>query len=731
MTLYIDVALPVPLRERFTYRYALPSPPRAGSRVKVPFGGRTLVGVVIGTRNTSGIPTNKIKDTLEILDDCPSLPEELLTLCQWGANYYLHPIGEVISAALPQRLREGLQPEKNMHYEHTQEGKGLPSEALKRAKKQQEIHQHLLEYKHITNHQMAELSFSKQALKTLIDKRLVQLREIDEQVSPTQPSYTYTREQPLQLNPEQQTAFDTILYHHFQCYLLQGSTGSGKTEVYLQVIARVLQAGQQALILIPEIGLSPQTLGRFKKRFSVPIVELHSNIAEGERAKNWQQAKNGQARIVIGTRLASLTPFKNLGVIIIDEEHDRSYKQQDGFKYSARDLSVYRAHSLKIPIILGSATPSLESLHNANIEKYKKLTINSRAGNAKPPTFELIDQKKQKLQSGLTSTAIQALEHTIQKEEQALIFINRRGYAPALLCHSCGWGAICQSCDARMTLHQTPPHLLCHYCERRKSIPRNCPNCGDNSLHTAGYGTEQIEETLNQLFPHIQVIRIDRDTTRGKKSLELKLQKAEKNKACIFIGTQMLAKGHHLPNLTLVVIPDADQGLMSSDFRGLENMGQLITQVAGRAGREEKAGRVLIQSHTPDHPLLHTLINSGYSRFSDQLLALRRQSKLPPYENMTLFRAESKRADNCKDFLQVALQLLNKRPEYTAEIRFAGPFPSLQEKINDRYRYSLSITGTSRKTLKRAVTEITQDLDQHALSKRVRWSIIMDPQSLD
>ncbi len=731
MTLYINVALPIPLRERFTYRYALPTSPHAGARVKVPFGGRIMIGVIIGTSNTSDIPANKIKDTLETLDDCPSLTEELLTLCQWGADYYQHPIGEVISAALPQRLREGLPPEKNTHYEHTQEGKGLPLEALKRAKKQQEIHQYLLKYRHITTPQFAEQNFSKQALKTLIDKKLIQLCEIDEPELLAQSCDTQTKEQPLLLNSEQRDAFNAILYHRFQCYLLQGATGSGKTEVYLQVIARVLQAGQQALVLIPEIGLSPQTLGRFKKRFSVPIVELHSNIAEGERAKNWLQAKNGQAQIVIGTRLASLTPFKNLGIIIIDEEHDRSYKQQDGFKYSARDLSVYRAHTLNIPIILGSATPSLESLHNANTAKYKKLIINSRAGNAKPPTFQLIDQKQQKLQSGLTSTAIEALESTIQKDEQALIFVNRRGYAPALLCHSCGWNAICQSCDSRMTLHQSPPHLLCHYCERKRSIPHNCPNCGDNNLQTAGYGTEQIEETLNRLFPHIEIIRIDRDTTKGKKSLTSKLQKAEKNNACIFIGTQMLAKGHHLPNLTLVVIPDADQGLMSSDFRGLENMGQLITQVAGRAGREEKAGRVLIQSHTPDHPLLHTLINSGYSLFSEQLLTLRKQSKLPPYENMTLFRAESKRANNCKDFLQIILQILNKNSEYSAEIRVAGPFPSLQEKINDRYRYNLNITGASRKTLKKAVTEIIQGLDQHALSKRVRWSIIMDPQSLD
>ncbi|MFL0801490.1 MAG: primosomal protein N' [Agarilytica sp.] len=725
MTLYIDVALPVPLRESFTYRYALSIPPHAGSRVKVPFGGRTLVGVVIATQNTTDISTGKIKDTLEILDNTPCLPEELLTLCQWGANYYQHPIGEVISAALPQRLREGLQPEKHTHYEHTQEGKGLPSEALKRAKKQQEIHQHLLEHQHITHAQINDQAFSKQAMKALMDKGLIQLHETEQPEQPSQTDAPITNEQALQLNPEQKTAFDMVLYHRFQCYLLQGATGSGKTEVYLQVIARVLQAGQQALILIPEIGLSPQTLGRFKKRFSVPIVELHSNIAEGERAKNWQKAKNGQARIVIGTRLASLTPFKNLGVIIIDEEHDRSYKQQDGFKYSARDLSVYRAHTLNIPIILGSATPSLESLHNANTNKYKKLVINSRAGNAKPPTFELIDQKKQTLHSGLTNKAIEAIEHTIQKEEQVLIFVNRRGYAPALICHSCGWGAICQSCDARMTLHQSPPHLLCHYCERRRPIPRNCPNCGDNDLHTAGYGTEQIEEILTQRFPLTEIIRIDRDTTKGKKSLEQKLQKAEKNKACIFIGTQMLAKGHHLPNLTLVVIPDADQGLMSSDFRGLENMGQLITQVAGRAGREQKAGRVLIQSHTPDHPLINTLVVAGYYIFAEKLLAIRNNSHLPPSTNSACFKAESKRIENCQLLLREIKRFINQE---FANIRLVliGPLPEPQEKINGRYRYTLTLRSESRTTLHNVAARILKHIEQIALAKRTRWSLDID-----
>ncbi len=726
MTQYVEVALPVPLRETYTYLCSSSHSPLVGARVKVPFRNRTLVGIVIGTHNTPNIPKNKIKNVLETLEDTPSLPKELLTLCQWGAHYYQHPIGEVIFAALPQRLRDGLSPEKNTHLEHTQEGKGLPAEALKRAKKQQEIHQYLLEHKYITKAQITDLNFSKAAIKALTNKGLVQLIESGKPEEPSQTYSSLTKESPLTFNTEQQIAFDAIRYHHFQCYLLQAATGSGKTEVYLHVIARVLQAGQQALILIPEIGLSPQTLGRFKKRFSVPVVELHSNIAEGERARNWQQAKNGQARIVIGTRLASLTPFQNLGVIIIDEEHDRSYKQQDGFKYSARDLSVYRAHTLNIPIILGSATPSLESLHNANTKKYKKLTINSRAGNAKAPTFELIDQKKQKLQSGLTSAAIHALEHTIQNEEQALIFVNRRGYAPALLCHSCGWGAVCQSCDARMTLHQTPPHLLCHYCERRKSIPRHCPNCGDSNLHTVGYGTEQIEETLNQLFPHIEIIRIDRDTTRGKKSLEQKLQKAEKNKACIFIGTQMLAKGHHLPNLTLVIIPDADQGLMSSDFRGLENMGQLITQVAGRAGREEKSGRVLIQSHTPEHPLLNELIHNGYIKFAEKLLNMRHSSQLPPFQYSAQFQAESKRTENCREFLSEIKRIYHHETRATNGFRIIGPIPASPEKTNERFRYRLIAYHPHRAPLSELLTNIIKQLEKSALARRTRWSIDID-----
>lgn len=731
MPLFLKVALPVPIRDTFSYRYTLPSSPTIGARVRVPFGHRELIGIITQIEDSCDIPTEKLKDIRELLDDKPLLPEELLSLCAWGANYYHHPIGEVLSAATPQRFRDGKAPTIAKAYVHTQEGKGLPAKALGRAKKQQAIHQHLLEHESLEEAELAAYAFSKTTIKALIEKNILTAVDL------SNTSDTHSTEEADVLketakapNDEQANVLSALRYHKYTCYLLQGSTGSGKTEIYLQAIARVLQAGQQALVLIPEIGLSPQTIARFRQRFNLPIAELHSNVAEGQRAQNWQNAKSGQAKIIIGTRLSSLTPFKNLGIIIIDEEHDQSYKQQDGFKYSARDLCIYRAHTLNIPIILGSATPSLESIHNANTGKYEKLIMRHRAGNARPPKITTIDLKNQTTQAGLSKESLQHLSQVVERDEQALIFLNRRGYAPVLICHSCGWNAQCQSCDARMTLHQHPPHLLCHYCERRRSKPKSCPNCGNFELQTAGYGTEQLEQALIALFPQTEIVRVDRDSTQRKASFELKLKKAQENKACIFVGTQMLAKGHHLPNLTLVVVLDADQGLMSSDFRGLEQMGQLITQVAGRAGREDKLGHVLVQSHTPDHPLLTLLLEGGYERYAAQLLSIRASSRLPPFQFVASFRAESKRAENCIEFLNIVARALHTNNSAAEGIKTLGPIPAALEKVNNRYRYSYNVLSESRLSLQINLARAIKEIDQHALAKRTRWSLIVDPISL-
>ncbi len=728
---FLEVALPIPLRADFTYRYVGDKTCSPGARVKVPFRGRELIGIIINTPQTPSFAPEKIKDIIALLDAEAFFTTELLSLCRWGAHYYQHPLGEVIHAALPQRFREGLHPASPMVYVHTQEGKGLTHEALKRAKQQQKVHQYLLENTSLDPENIEHAGLTKAAIQSLISKGLVEKIQASQAAPapltpPPESVNSGPNESPIELNEEQQQALDEIRYHHYQCYLLQGVTGSGKTEVYLQAIARVIQSGQQALVLIPEIGLSPQTLDRFKKRFNVPIAVLNSNVSEGERAKQWHDTKLGHAKIVIGTRLASLTPFLNLGIIIVDEEHDRSYKQQDGFKYSARDISIYRAHTLNIPIILGSATPSLESLHNALNQKFKRLIMKKRAGKAIPPHVTAVDLKNQNIHAGLTETALKQLTATIENKEQALIFVNRRGFAPSLLCHQCGWHAHCPNCDARMTYHMSAAQLICHYCERRKPIPHKCPDCASQKILTAGYGTEQIEQTLSDMFPETAVVRVDRDTTQKKNALAEKLKYGDRPEACIFVGTQMLAKGHHLPNLTLVVIADADQGLMSPDFRAAEKMGQLIAQVSGRAGRAEKPGHVIVQSYTPDHPLLNQLISKGYNTFANALLTQRQSASLPPFSHQAIFRAESKRPDNAMQFLKMVKSLLTPvLSGFSASL--LGPLPASIEKISDRYRFTLEVNSENKKQLLGLLALKLPEIDQQALSKRTRWSLEVDP----
>lgn len=736
VTCLLQVALPLPLPQLFDY--LPPSSQQAtvysgqmqpGQRVLVPFGNRELVGIVVNVTQTGEFSTENLKAVIQFLEHEPSLPSELLNLCQWAANYYHHPLGEVLSAALPLRYRkqEAREDLRTPVWMHTTEGLGLPETALKRSKKQQLLHQYLLQHRHIGAEECARLDISTAVCKALADKGLIHTIMLESEVN------THTEallsSAGLTLNNEQQAALKSLRYHQFQSYLLHSVTGSGKTEVYMQIIARVLETGKQALVLIPEIGLTPQTLARFHQRFQVQIAELHSRVSEVERARNWEKARSGHARIVIGTRLAALTPLKAAGVIIVDEEHDASYKQQDGFRYSARDISIYRAHQLNIPIVLGSATPSLESLHNALSGRYQYLHLQSRAGVAKPPKLQTIDLRAQAVTAGISNEALSAIEQTIRQGQQALVFINRRGYAPVLFCAHCGWSARCPSCELNFTLHQQPPRLHCHHCDSRRAVPQSCPNCKHPNLQHSGAGTEQVVEFLDKHFSQVPVVRIDRDTTRNKDSMEKLLAEANEGKACILVGTQMLAKGHHLPGLTLVVVLDTDQGLMSPDYKALERLGQLLTQVSGRAGREQVEGKVLLQSLQPEHPLLQTLINEGYEAFAQQLLQTRQHAHLPPYTYSALFRAESKRGENALELLAFIKRELLRQQTASSQtpLKILGPFPALIEKLNHRYRYQLQIYCADRRKLHTALDSCLPPIYQNALSRRTRWSIDIDP----
>jgi len=529
------------------------------------------------------------------------------------------------------------------------------------------------------------------------------------------------------LTPSQEEAVQKILEvpNSFQAFLLFGITGSGKTEVYLQVIDNILKQNKQALVLVPEIGLTPQTILRFQQRFRVPIAVLHSGLTDRERHNAWLQALNGDARIIIGTRSAIFTPMKNPGVIIVDEEHDTSFKQQEGLRYSARDLSIVRAQLEHIPVVLGSATPSFESLHNVKSKRYQLLELPERAGNAVHPVFHLIDLRKQPTLHGLSSILINHIQKHLDQNSQVLIFLNRRGFSPTLICHQCGWIANCKRCDARMTLHQQPFHLQCHHCGASRSVDKVCLDCGAQNLFSLGAGTERIEEALQEHFPKIKIIRIDRDTTRKKGSLEDKLGEIHAGEPCILVGTQMLAKGHHFSEVNLSVILNADSGLFSTDFRGVERTAQLILQVAGRSGRMEKPGEVILQTYHPEHILLRVLLEQGYHQFAELALKERESAGFPPYQFLALIRAESARIGDSMGFLFEIKELLNNFKNN--KILILGPIPAAMQKKAGKHRAQLLLQSSQRKLLKNNLNYLIENLSQLKHKSRVRWSIDVDP----
>jgi primosomal protein N' (replication factor Y) len=734
--LLLEIALPVPLRRHFDYL-----PPehwtqeqlcalQPGVLVRVPFGRQELIGVLLQTKTASDQPLHKLRPALAIIDAKPALDAELLNLCLWAADYYQCAPGEALQTALPVLLRQGEPAHLRGEavFSLTTEGKGLPEGALKRAPKQAALLAALQTQEYITRAQLEQLDIPRTIANTLIDKQLVKIITLPP--SAFTPPAELLREPSLPLSNEQQQAFDQIGYGDFKIYLLDGATGSGKTEIYLQAIEATLREGKQALVLVPEIGLTPQTLERFQRRFNLPIVALHSGLNDRERLDAWLQAREGMARIIIGTRSALFTPLKEPGIIIIDEEHDGSFKQQDGFRYSARDLAAIRAHRLGIPLILGSATPALETLHNARQHRYQHLRLQARAGNAKPPEIQLLDIRGEILHEGFAQASLDAIGDTLRQGNQALVFLNRRGYAPALECHDCGWLANCNHCDARMTVHQTPRHLHCHYCDHQRALPRRCPSCNSSKIQPLGQGTERSELVLQALFPEVKVIRVDRDSTRNKNSMEKLLADVHTGEPCILVGTQMLAKGHHFENVTLVVIIDADAGLFSTDFRGPERMGQLLLQVAGRAGRAEKPGRVILQSHHTDHPLVQTLVFQGYHALAELVLQERQITQLPPFRHLALLRAESKQAQVALSFLQQARQLLEALQPASPALHYLGPLPAMMEKRGDRFRYQLHINAAQRKPLQGLLSALALQLENHPLASKVRWSLDVDPQDM-
>jgi primosomal protein N' (replication factor Y) len=729
----LRVAVPSPLRRCFDYIAPNASHEQAeviACRVLVPFGRKRHVAFVLAQVDASQIDEAKLKEVEAIIDEAPLIPHVMVRLLQWASEYYQYPIGEVIFGALPGLLRQGkvAQAKTESCWRLSKAGASVDIDSLLRAPRQQALLKLLatagdgLSAAQITETQVHWRS----PMRVLVEKGWV---EVVERAEVLLAAEDVCVDKP-KLNAAQQNAVSTIVegLGGFDVFLLHGITGSGKTEVYLTIIEQALGLQQQALVLVPEIGLTPQLVQRFQARFAVPVVVLHSGLSDQQRLNAWLWARDGQAAIVIGTRSAVFTPLARPGVIILDEEHDVSFKQQDGFRYSARDVAIKRGQLENVPVVLGSATPSLETLENCNKGRYIKLELPQRAGVATAPEIAVLDVRKQPMLEGLSSALLNAMQRHLDQGGQVLLFLNRRGYAPVLLCHDCGWVAKCQRCDAHMSLYQGGGRLRCHHCGKEQTANTQCPDCESTALQPVGAGTERLEEALKQRFPAIGVVRIDRDTTRRKGAMESLLDSVHDGSNRILVGTQMLAKGHHFPHVTLVGIVDVDQGLFSADFRATERMAQLIIQVAGRAGRAEKAGQVLIQTHHPDHPLLNMLLREGYTAFATAALEERRQALWPPFSHLALLRAEAVEQSLPMNFLAHARKLAEAYG--IQEVQLLGPIPAPMERRAGRFRAQLLIQAENRAHLHQLLTPWVRQLEKDKLGRKVRWSLDVDPQEM-
>ena len=724
----LQVAVPVPVRRRFDYLPPQPgwSPPvRPGVRVRVPFGRTSAVGVVVDVVSDSTMDGTRLKRVREVIDDEPLLDPMILELLVWASGYFQHPIGEVVTGTLPRLLRLGRAPQaaQTVLYAATAAGTDAFTRGIARAPIQERLLRLMRTGGSVSETALAaEHREWRRPLRALIAKGWVESMV-------EAPHAAESVDRPT-LNADQQHAVDAVLgqLSTFAPFVLDGVTGSGKTEVYLRVIERVVETGRQALVLIPEIGLTPQLLARFHARLSCRVEALHSGLSDGERLSAWTHARNGTAEVIVGTRSAVFVPLARPGLFIVDEEHDLSLKQQEGFRYSARDLAVVRARDASVPILLGSATPSLEAVENVRRGRYRRLDLPHRAGGATPPRIDVIDLRTRPFDSGLCDVLIEALEHTKAQSEQALLFINRRGYAPILVCHACGWIAECRRCDARLVYHRDDGRLRCHHCAAEHALIAECPECASKDVRRLGLGTERVARALESRIEGLRVARMDRDVTRRRGSLEALLDRVHDGDVDVVVGTQMLAKGHHFPNVTLVAILDADGGLFGLDFRAPERMAQLLLQVAGRAGRSDRAGRVLLQTHHPDHPLLRVLVLEGYRKFCDGALAERSRSRLPPFASLALLRAEASNREAPHSFLSDAEACARRRPGDGVVV--LGPVPSPMERRAGRYRAQLLVDARTRTALQRFLPEWIAELETLPSARKVRWSVDVDPQEM-
>lgn len=726
----LNIAVPSPLRKCLAYLPPLNYPAEKllpGIRVQVPLRNKQVCGILIAVSDQADVALNKLKPATSILDQEPILPASLMQLINWASDYYQWPIGDAYATALPTLLRQGKPTALPTltYWQLTTAGWQVDLQTLRRAPMQARVLKLLAEHPEgLDKTALQQAEVQSNILHTLLSKGWIRKLEVQPEASEYLPIAKTTG---LTLNAAQQQAVTAITQqlNLAQTFLLDGVTGSGKTEVYLQVIAEVIARGKQALVLVPEINLTPQTVERFQQRFAAKTVVLHSNLTDNQRFAAWLQAKTGIAQIVIGTRSAIFTPLAKPGIMIVDEEHDASFKQQDSFRYCARDLAVMRGKLEQIPVILGSATPCLESLNNVFKGRYQHLSLPERAGGATHPSFRTLDLRGQTMVEGLSTKLLTLIQKHLTAGNQVLIFLNRRGYAPVVICHQCAWIAGCKRCSAHMTLHER--FLQCHHCGAQQAIIKQCPNCHHPDLLPVGIGTQRIEKVLAERFPEAGVLRIDRDSTRRKNAMEKILEQIHSKQKRLLIGTQMLAKGHHFPDVTLVAILDTDAGLFSADFRASEHLTQLLIQVAGRAGRADKPGEVVIQTYHPEHPLLQLLLTQGYTSFAKHALQERQLAQLPPFSYIALLRAESMQLNLIQAFMQ---QICNYSLQQQLPIQLQGPVIAPLERKAGHYRMQLLFHAGQRQALNTVLKKIIAYIEEQKLAKKIRWSIDVDPINL-
>lgn len=730
----IHVALDVPVNRLFDYIAPDADSADIGRYAYVPFGNRKLSGIILSVSNSSSIPKEKLKAVNLINREIPSLPQSLLELFRFCSHYYHHPIGQVVMNGLPALLRKperttNKQSKQIQEWVLTEAGKAVtPSDIPAKSRAKRQIFSQLLENEAITAEAYKVMSpHSRKLLHELknlgwIQQRTALLQKSSFSVAPT----------PIPTAEQTQVITEILARTDaFTPWLLHGITGSGKTEIYLQVAAPLLAQRKQVLILVPEINLTPQLETTFRKRFpDTTLVSLHSGLNNSERLQGWLQAQRGEAGIILGTRLAIFTPLPELGLIVIDEEHDHSFKQQDGLRYSARDLAVYRARQINIPVILGSATPSLESYHLARTGRYRLLQLHTRAINqATLPAIHCIDMRVTSVQEGLSEPVLEALRQSLNRKQQSLVFINRRGYSPVLLCKSCHWIATCKRCSSRLVVHLREKQLRCHYCGDQQPITSSCPQCGDPDMLPFGHGTQRIESALIKQFPKANILRIDRDSIRQKTAWRTMLDTIHRGEADILVGTQLLAKGHDFPNLALVCVLNADSSLYSTDFRAEEHLFAQLMQVAGRAGRAHIPGTVLIQTEFPQHPLYQSLTQQDYATYAQIQLKERKLAGFPPFSYLAILRAEAPVLTEALEFLYQTIKIAATTKEYT-HIQLFDPVPAYMTRLKGLERAQLLIQASSRKYLQIFLSDWHPRIAALPTRNKLRWHLDIDPLTL-